>query len=138
MRLRNRVRRAALLLLVASSLVLVASYVGISLFTAERLTHPTNHPLAIDPRRLSADAQAWSVRTFDGVTLRGWYLPTSERRHLIVLVHGMWSSWLEMAALGRDLHRGGYDVLLFDLRGHGQSDPSRLTLGAGNVPTSAP
>ena len=34
-----------------------------------------------------------------------------------------------MAALGRDLHHGGYDVLLFDLRGHGQSDPSRLTLG---------
>jgi pimeloyl-ACP methyl ester carboxylesterase len=34
-----------------------------------------------------------------------------------------------MAALGRDLHHRGYDVLLFDLRGHGQSDPSRLTLG---------
>ena len=59
----------------------------------------------------------------------GWYLPTHERRHLIVLVHGMWSSWLEMAALGRDLHERGFDVLLFDLRGHGESDPSRLSLG---------
>jgi len=103
--------------------------VGVSLFTAERLTRPTNYPLTIDPRRLSSDAQPWSARTSDGVTLRGWYLPTSERRRLIVLVHGMWSSWLEMAALGRDLHHGDYDVLLFDLRGHGQSDPSRLSLG---------
>jgi dipeptidyl aminopeptidase/acylaminoacyl peptidase len=34
-----------------------------------------------------------------------------------------------MAALGRDLHVDGYDVLLFDLRGHGQSDPHRLTMG---------
>ena len=25
-------------------------YVGISLFTAERLTHPTNHRLSVDPR----------------------------------------------------------------------------------------
>jgi pimeloyl-ACP methyl ester carboxylesterase len=103
--------------------------VAVSLLTAERLTRPTNYPLTIDPRRLSSDARAWSVRTIDGVTLRGWYLPTPERRRLIVLVHGMWSSWLEMAALGRDLHHGEYDVLLFDLRGHGQSDPSRLTLG---------
>ncbi len=34
-----------------------------------------------------------------------------------------------MAGLGRDLHDAGFDVLLFDLRGHGQSDPSRLYLG---------
>jgi pimeloyl-ACP methyl ester carboxylesterase len=105
------------------------AYVAVSCLTAERLTRPTNHALRIDPRRVSPDAQPWSAHTADGLTLRGWYLPTSDRRRLIVLVHGMWSSWLEMAALGRDLHHRGYDVLLFDLRGHGQSDPSRLTLG---------
>jgi pimeloyl-ACP methyl ester carboxylesterase len=69
------------------------------------------------------------TRTADGVILRGWYLPTEKQRHLIVLVHGMWSSWREMTALGLDLHRRGYDLLWFDLRGHGQSDPSRLSMG---------
>ena len=96
---RAGLRRFVLGTLVSVCLLLGAGYVGVSLFTAERLTRPTNHPLRIDPRRLSSDAQAWSVRTIDGVTLRGWYLPTPERRRLIVLVHGMWSSWLEMAAL---------------------------------------
>ncbi|MBV8488583.1 MAG: alpha/beta fold hydrolase [Planctomycetaceae bacterium] len=115
--------------MILTLLVPTAGYVGVSLFTAERLTRPTNYPLFFDPRRLSNDATAWSVKTADGVTLRGWYLPTAERRHLIVLVHGMWGSWLEMAALGKDLHSGGYDVLLFDLRGHGQSDSRRLTMG---------
>jgi predicted alpha/beta-fold hydrolase len=105
------------------------AYGGISIFTADRLTRATNHPLATDPYRLSRDAQPWSARTSDGVTLRGWFLPTEKRRHLLVLVHGMWSSWLEMASLGRDLHSHGFDVLLFDLRGHGESDPSRLYLG---------
>jgi pimeloyl-ACP methyl ester carboxylesterase len=104
-------------------------YGGVSLATAERLTRSTNRPLQIDPRGLSADAVAWSARTTDGITLRGWYLPTKTRRHLIVLIHGMWSSWFEMASLGRDLHERGFDLLLFDLRGHGQSDPSRLYLG---------
>jgi alpha-beta hydrolase superfamily lysophospholipase len=110
--------------------ILGGGYAGVSYLTAERLTRPTNHPLRVDPRRISRDAEPWSARTADGLTLRGWYLPTKERRRLIVLVHGMWSSWLEMASLGRDLHARGYDVLLFDLRGHGQSDPSRLSLGS--------
>ena len=34
-----------------------------------------------------------------------------------------------MAAIGRDLHRRGYEILLFDLRGHGMSDPARLSMG---------
>ncbi len=123
-------RRFASGLLAFGAILLGGGYAGVSFLTAERLTRATNHPLQIDPRRISRDAEPWSARTPDGLTLRGWYLPTRERRRLIVLVHGMWSSWLEMASLGRDLHLGGFDVLLFDLRGHGQSDPSRLSLGS--------
>jgi len=121
--------RFAICALVAGGLVLGLSYVGVACFTADRLTRASNHPLAVDPYGLSPDVEAWSTRTTDGVTLRGWYLPTKDRRQLIVLVHGPWSSWLEMAGLGRDLHRNGFDVLLFDFRGHGQSDPSPVYLG---------
>jgi pimeloyl-ACP methyl ester carboxylesterase len=122
-------RRLAAWVIGPTLLLFGALYVGVSVYTADRLTQPTNRPLAVDPRELSGDAREWSCRTADGLTLRGWYLPTRSRRHLLVLVHGMWSSWLEMAGLGRDLHDRGFDVLLFDLRGHGQSDPSRLYLG---------
>ncbi|HZW31300.1 MAG TPA: alpha/beta fold hydrolase, partial [Isosphaeraceae bacterium] len=125
----RRIRRIATAIAAILLSLLAVIYAGVSLVTADRLTRPTNHPLRIDPHVLSRDAQPWSTRTADGITLRGWYLPTEARRHLIVLVHGMWSSWLEMGTLGRDLHRRNFDVLLFDLRGHGQSDPSRLYLG---------
>jgi len=110
-------------------IALVVAYLGISLLTADLLTRPHNHPPSLDPYAVSPDATPWSVRTSDGLMLRGWYLPTPERRHLVALVHGMGGSWPEMAGLGRDLHKYGYDVLLFDLRGHGQSDPSRLFMG---------
>ena len=126
---KRRIRRIALAIVAILLSLLAVVYAGVSLVSADRLTRPTNHPLRIDPRRLSRDAQPWATRTRDGITLRGWYFPTEARRHLIVLVHGMWSSWLEMGTLGRDLHRRDFDVLLFDLRGHGQSDPSRLYLG---------
>ncbi len=104
-------------------------YAGISLFTAHILTRPNNRPTTVDPYDVSADVLAWSARTSDGLTLRGWYCPTPRKRRLIVLVHGMGGSRDEMARIGRDLHAEGYDVLLFDLRGHGLSDSSRLYMG---------
>lgn len=107
----------------------IVAYLGISLLTADLLTRPSNRPSNLDPKAVSPDATPWSVRTRDGLTIRGWYYPTPKQRQLIVLVHGMWGSWLEMAALGRDLHAHEYDVLMFDFRGHGQSDPSRLFMG---------
>jgi uncharacterized protein len=125
----RRIRRVATWIVALVVLLLGLAYVGVSTVTADRLTRATNNPRPIDPRQVSADGKPWSTRTVDGITLRGCYLPTEKKRHLVVLVHGMWSSWVEMAGLGRDLHERGFDILLFDLRGHGQSDPSRLYLG---------
>jgi uncharacterized protein len=115
----------------ASIGILIGSlgYAGISLLIAHVLTLPNNRPPTTDPYQVSADVMAWSAKTADGLTLRGWYCPTPKHRRLIVLVHGMGGSRDEMARIGRDLHVEGYDVLLFDLRGHGSSDRSRLYMG---------
>ena len=126
---RSRWIRTTKWFVVIGSMVLVGIYLGVSLLSAELLTRSHNQRPPLEPTFVSELATPWSVRTEDGLTLRGWYHPTDERRHLVILVHGMWSSWAEMAGLGRDLHRRGYDVLLFDLRGHGESDPSRLFMG---------
>ena len=110
-------------------LAITLGYVAVSLLVAHVLTRPNNRPNTTDPYEVSADVLAWSARTADGLTLRGWYCPTPKKRRLIVLVHGMGGSRDEMARIGHDLHAGGYDVLLFDLRGHGSSDQSRLYMG---------
>src|SRR3954447_24304464 len=94
--------------------VLVAlGYLGISVLAADLLTRPANRPPLIDPKEVSADAVPWSVRTTDDLTLRGWYYPSPEHRRLIVMIHGMRSSWNELAWVGHDLHALGYDILLF-------------------------
>jgi uncharacterized protein len=110
-------------------LAITLAYAGVSLMVAHVLTRPNDRPNTTDPQEISEDVRAWSARTADGLTLRGWYCPTPKKRRLIVLVHGMGGSRDEMARIGHDLHAGGYDVLLFDLRGHGSSDPSRLFMG---------
>jgi alpha-beta hydrolase superfamily lysophospholipase len=109
--------------------LLLSAYLGISYLAADQLTRPSNHAVEGDPTFVSKDAEAWSTRTADGLILRGWYCPSPAGRRLIVLVHGMGASWDKMAAIGRELHHLGYGILLFDLRGHGLSDPARLTMG---------
>jgi alpha-beta hydrolase superfamily lysophospholipase len=113
----------------AAVLILAMGYLGVSFVAAERLTRPSNHPDVIDARLVSRDARDWSTCTADGLTLRGWFCPAGDGRRLIVLVHGMGASWAEMAGIGRSLVWRGYDILLFDLRGHGRSDPARLSMG---------
>lgn len=113
--------------------LLGAAYCGISLFSAEILTRshlPTPFLTArLDPRVVGPSPRPWSVTTADGLTLRGFYYPTEQRRHLIVLLHGLRASWYEVAGVGHDLHQRGYDVLVFDFRGHGKSGKSRVTMG---------
>jgi alpha-beta hydrolase superfamily lysophospholipase len=106
-----------------------AAYGGISLYAAHVLTSPRPRMESFDPRGIVAGAQEWSARTEDGLTLRGWHLPTQERRRLIIVVHGLWDNVDHVAGPALDLQRRGYDVLLFDLRGHGRSDWARLSMG---------
>ena len=123
--------RRVILGLVATSGILLSMmvYGAICLYSAHELTRAHNRPIHWLPEMISSHALPWSTRTADGVMLRGWYCPTPERRHLIVMLHGLWANRDEMSGQARDLHALGYDVLLFDLRGHGLSDASRVTMG---------
>ncbi len=127
-RLARPARLGLISLAVLVGVLMPGSYLGIVLYTAHVLTSPRPRPPQVDPRVMGAQVVPWSTRTEDGVTLRGWYVPTTGRR-LIVLVHGLWESWESVAGPARDLRRRGYDVLVFDLRGHGRSDPARLSMG---------
>jgi pimeloyl-ACP methyl ester carboxylesterase len=125
----GRVARLARWLAWSAPVVAALVYVGISVLAADVLTRPANHMPLLNPRVVGPGAVPWQVETADKLTLRGWYYPSASRRRLIVLVHGLRAAWPEMAAVGHDLHALGYDVLLFDLRGHGRSDPARISLG---------
>ncbi|MCP4542759.1 MAG: hypothetical protein GY832_37020, partial [Chloroflexi bacterium] len=58
-----------------------------------------------------------AFRSADGLTLRGWYIP-SENQGAVILMHGLASNRLMMLDVATVLARHGYGVLLFDLRAH--------------------
>ena len=66
-----------------------------------------------------------------GPTLRGWLLTAPEDGPAVIIVHGIDSQRTADGAveLGARLVEAGYQVLLFDLRGHGESGGDRVSGG---------
>src|SRR5437016_11877083 len=65
----------------------------------------------------------------DGIPLRGWWSAGESSKPVIIFVHGLNRSRLELLERGADANRRGYVVLLFDLRNHGESGKAYTTIG---------
>ena len=116
------------------------SYLGISCFVADRLTRPERHPITSNPGDLGlAYGSVEFESAEDGLTLRGWWIPSQESDPAIVLVHGRSSNRSGfnpqpgtpggLLVQAKGIVERGYSVLSFDLRGHGESDGDRYSLG---------
>ncbi|MCX7912592.1 MAG: alpha/beta hydrolase [Dehalococcoidales bacterium] len=114
--------RGVLIVLAAVTVI----YAGLSIYGAHAATVVPRLPLAdITPAAvgLAYEDVAFLSRG-ENITLRGWYLP-SEGRTVIPIIHGGYQNRLDdnvdTLNLAHDLVSTGYDVLLFDLRGRGES-----------------
>lgn len=125
---RARVRAYAARLLGVALLASAAAYVSVSLYVAQEVTHAQRRPVPARPDTVAHPFEAVTFRSTDGLTLRGWFFSVAPHR-AVVLVHGRDTTRLEGARTADLLLANGYSVLLFDLRGHGQSDGDRFSLG---------
>lgn len=66
----------------------------------------------------------------DGARLTGWLAIASPSAPTIILVHGFKGSRVQMLPWARFLYTAGYNVLLYDSRGCGESERWNITLGA--------
>jgi uncharacterized protein len=85
--------------------------------------------VAIEEVRFAVGADAAQSPIKD-VALAAWTVHTVHGAPAVVLVHGFKTSREEMVPWARFLHEGGYNVLLLDTRGCGQSGGSTVGLGA--------
>lgn len=117
----KRKRLAIATLIVVSTLVLVAWLAGML------LTAPV-------PRKIGSlppDLQGRSVEfpSESGSQIHGWFLPGRAGQGLVIVMHGVRASRLDMLARARFLSRAGYAVLLFDFQAHGESPGKHITFG---------
>ena len=127
-------RKRRLVIGLCAAAVALLAYAGVSLVVAETLTKPHRRPLASSPAVFDlAYENVTFTSTGDGIALRGWFLPAPGSDRVVLIVHGRNSNrtgevgqYVPHAAA---LVAHGYNALLFDLRGHGESGGVRYTLG---------
>lgn len=99
------------------------------------LSYMQIHPLKgrdhSDPQQysqLAFENVAWRSR--DGTILRGWLVPAEDSDRTAIACHGVMDTRSGTLYFIEVLHQAGYNVLAFDLRGHGQSERWTVTYGA--------
>lgn len=114
------------------TLLLAATYAGLSVYKAYDYT--TTPRQAIGSASPADEGLQYENVTFpsaadDGVQLTGWWIPNPNGHRVLIFVHGRYENKAAYLALTRPLWNAGYSLLLFDLRGHGQSTYVHSTYG---------
>jgi dipeptidyl aminopeptidase/acylaminoacyl peptidase len=130
-----RTRLRPLLLIFLLPLLGALAAGGYFLLQGRRIAQGLLHPPPVPVERPEATGELAGLEdvaftTADGLVLRGWYVP-SRNRAAVVLVHGFADNRAQLLFEARVLARGGYGVLLFDLRAHGESGGDQVTWGDG-------
>jgi hypothetical protein len=93
-------------------------------------TRPDERNLTSLPADFGAEFESVRFPSRDlSLQLSGWWLPAASGKPAVVFGHGLFRSRREILERACALNRCGYPALLFDFRGHGDSDPGPITLG---------
>jgi dipeptidyl aminopeptidase/acylaminoacyl peptidase len=114
-------------------LIVSAFLIFISLWAFYSSVRPPKITSAITPRDLAIDYEDVSFKTADGLTLRGWYIPTPQATEkTVILLHGYPADKGNILPVLAFLH-SDFNLLLFDFRYLGKSEGSYSTAGAKEI-----
>lgn len=126
----NRWIRLGLIIILGIVIVFlgISAYLGYSMTRAERVSIEGNPGL----KGLTYEDVVFPSLDED-ITLYGWYLPVPESKQIIIMVHGdggnRADSSIGMLDIASELVEHAYSVLMFDLRGHGESGGNMKSAG---------
>ncbi len=107
---------------------------GLSYYLNHRLAHPPKTQLYGSPRDFQIILQrpVWADEKWknsDGTQSIGWFLSQNKPAPAIILSHGYGSNRSDLLTLSFELYKAGYHILMYDLRGHGESPVNWSGLG---------
>lgn len=117
----------AIFLLATAALALA----GLALLGFVYTLHPLRYVSRATPADLGWPFESISLRTRDGLVLKGWYIPRaggSDAQRAIIVLHGYPFDKGNILGVTRFLH-DQFDLLLFDFRYFGESEGSFSTVG---------
>jgi fermentation-respiration switch protein FrsA (DUF1100 family) len=114
--------RGVLNILVAAVIVYAVILLLVFLFQARLIYFPeVERRLDATPRAAGLEFEEVSLRTADGETLHGWWVPVSAARGTVLLLHGNAGNISHRLEYLTMFNRLGYASLIIDYRGYGKS-----------------
>lgn len=115
-------------------LVFAVGVVALDFYFIHRMTHPPHTELYGSPRdfQLILQKPMWfeeKWKNSDSTQTVGWLLSRGKPAPSIILSHGYGSNRSELLTLAFELWKAGYNVVVYDLRGHGESPVNWSGLG---------
>jgi len=128
-------------IIIAGLLVIILTLTvvfGLSAYVGWNLTHPERQALDANPGTLGLAYQNVSFKSrVDGLTLKGWLIPAAGSRKTVIFAHGYGENRLNngvpILPIARHLADTGYNILMFDFRGHGESEGNLTSVGQYEV-----
>ena len=114
-----------------SVFIIVSIYLGLSWAVADQSLIAKPRDLTSTPSEfgINFETVAFHPLTEPDIVLRGWWMPHDDSKATVIWVHGLDSARDGRIEFLATLHRKGYSILTFDLRGHGESD--KVAIGGG-------
>lgn len=82
-----------------------------------------------DPAQYGLTYEEVTFPSRDGLTLRGWFISAPQAGGTVVFCHGHAGSMDPDVKYVPAFHERGYNVLMFDFRGHGRSEGQHVSMG---------
>ena len=86
-------------------------------------------PLHHTPEQFGLPAEPVTFHSTDGLALEGWKIAADPSHPWIILCHGLGSNRGDLLDIAQSLFRAGFNLFLFDFRGHGGSDGQSTSFG---------
>lgn len=107
--------------------ILAAAYGGFALllyvFQPRLVFYPeTGREIIVTPGQIGLPYEDLHLKTADGISLHGWYIPAEQPRGTVLFLHGNAGNISHRLDSVQMFSRLGYSMLIFDYRGYGNSD----------------
>ncbi|MBI5430881.1 MAG: alpha/beta hydrolase [Nitrosomonadales bacterium] len=106
--------------------MLAAAYGGLALglffIQSQLVFYPeVDREVVATPGQINLRYEDIQLKTSDGISLHGWFIPSPQQRGTILFLHGNAGNISHRLDSIEMFHRLGYSTLIFDYRGYGNS-----------------
>ena len=127
-------KKNALKILLVFIVFAISVYFSISYYALYRLIHPKPKPLNFNPSEISQNYEDVAFKSgIDNLNISGWFFKSDMNDKTIILVSGSDRNRIDpgygTGNVVKDLLNHGYNVLLFDFRGRGNSEYAIYSIG---------